>query len=307
MTTDAPRTVVFVLVPGVELLDVAGPAQVFCEAGEYGGGYRLTYVADQPSVVSHQGLGLSADTALPDLSPRDYVLVPGWHVPDDAGAGRALPDVARAGVVAHHAAGGQVVSVCAGAFALADAGLLDGRRATTHHEIQDELARLHPRVNVVRDVLHVSDGRIHTSAGIASGIDLALHLVAVDHGAAVAARTARALVVAARRNGSAPQESAMLRHRDHLADLVHRAQDVIDDRYAEPLPLSSLARELGVSERTLTREFVAATGLTPLRYQQTLRLEQAEALAQQGWTQESVARAVGFSDARMLRRLRAAS
>ena len=305
MSTNAPRTVVFVLVPGVELLDVAGPAQVFSEAGEYGGQYRLTYVADQPFVPSHQGLGLSADTAWPDLSPRDYVVVPGWHVPDDAGAGRALPEVARAGVLAHHAAGGQVVSVCAGAFALAEAGLLDGRRATTHHEIQDELARCYPRVDVVRDVLHVSDGRIHTSAGIASGIDLALHLLAVDHGPAVAARTARALVVAARRNGTAPQESAMLRHRDHLADLVHRAQDLIDERYAETLPLSALASALGVSPRTLTRSFTAATGLTPLRYQQTLRLERAEALAHQGWTQESVARVVGFSDARMLRRLRA--
>jgi len=88
---------------------------------------------------------------------------------------------------------------------------------------------------------------------------------------------------------------------------VHRAQDVIDDRYAEPLPLAQLAADLGVSERTLTRAFVAATGLTPLRYQQALRLERAEALAGQGWTQESVARAVGFSDARMLRRLRAVS
>ena len=114
-----------------------------------------------------------------------------------------------------------------------------------------------------------------TSAGIASGIDLALHLVAARHGPAVAARVARALVVYARRNGDEPQASAMLRHRAHLSDLVHRAQDVLDARFAEPLPLAELAAAAGVSERTLTRRFRAATGLTPLRYQQELRLERA--------------------------------
>jgi transcriptional regulator GlxA family with amidase domain len=305
MTNDLPRTVVFVLTPGLHLLDLAGPAQVFSASGDHGGAYRLAYVADTAQVRAHQGVDLSAQTSWPALSPRDYVLVPGWRVQPGRPAGRALSPLLRDGLLAHHAAGGQVASVCAGAFALAAAGLLDGRRATTHHDVQDELARKHPRVEVVRDVLHVSDGRVHTSAGVASGIDLALHLLAVDHGPAAAARTARSLVLAARRNGTQPQESAMLRHRDHLADLVHRAQDLIDARYAESLALPTLASSLGVSPRTLTRSFTAATGLTPLKYQQTLRLERAEALAQQGWTQDAIARTVGFSDARMLRRLRA--
>ena len=198
--------------------------------------------------------------------------------------------------------------MCAGSFALADIGLLDGRRAATHQDLQDELAREYPHVSVVRDVLHVSDGRVHTSAGVASGIDLALHLVALDHGPAVAARTARSLVLAVRRNGGEPQVGAMLRHRNHLVDLVHRAQNIIDARHSEPLTLSALAVELGVSSRTLTRAFSAATGLTPLRYQQMLRLERAEALmTRQQWSQEAAARAVGFSDARMLRRLRASA
>jgi transcriptional regulator GlxA family with amidase domain len=208
-------------------------------------------------------------------------------------------------IVAHHDRGGRVASVCSGSFALADAGLLDGRRATTHHEVQDEMARRYPAVKVVRDVLFVAEGRVFTSAGIASGIDLALHLVAADHGPAVAARTARSLVVPARRNGAAPQDSAMLRHRDHLADLVHRAQDVLDARFTEPLPLPELAGLLGVSPRTLTRHFRAATGITPLRYQHELRLERARALLDQGWSQDSAAHEVGFTDARMLRRLRA--
>jgi len=156
----------------------------------------------------------------------------------------------------------------------------------------------------VPDVLYIADGRLATSAGIASGIDLALHLVAVDHGPALAARVARSMVLSLRRNGNAPQDSAMLRHRDHLVDTVHRAQDIIDARFTDTLPLRSLAGAVGVSERTLTRRFRGATGVTPLRYQQALRVERADDLLAQGWTGEAAAHAVGFSDARMLRRLR---
>ena len=119
-----------------------------------------------------------------------------------------------------------MASVCSGADALGRAGLLDGRRCTTHHDLQDELARRYPRATVVRDVLYVVDDRVVTSAGIASGIDLALHLVAVRHGPAAAARVAREMVVYARRNGDEPQASAMLRHRAHLSDVVHRVQDL---------------------------------------------------------------------------------
>jgi len=218
---------------------------------------------------------------------------------------RQLGPATLAGIVAHHAAGGTVASVCSGAEALGRAGLLDGRRCTTHHDLQDELARCYPRATVVRDVLYVEHDRVITSAGIASGIDLALHLVAVRHGPATAARVAREMVVYARRNGDEQQASAMLRHRAHLSDAVHRVQDRIDADFTAPLPLADLAAGAGVSERTLTRLFTTATGRTPLRYQQLLRLERAEYLIGHGATMESAARAVGFGDARMLRRLRA--
>jgi len=144
-----------------------------------------------------------------------------------------------------------------------------------------------------------------TSAGIASGIDLALHLVAVRHGPGAAAKVARQMVVYARRNGDERQASAMLRHRAHLSDAVHRVQDLIDARFTDRLGLSELAAATGLSERTLTRRFTASTGLTPLRYQQELRVERAEHLISHGSTVESAAHAVGFQDARMLRRLRA--
>jgi len=287
--------VLFVLTPQVHLLDLAGPAQVFGTAP----GYELAYVAEATPVPTWQGVPLQAGTSWPELAADDLVLVPGWR----DGHGFFAPDT-LARIAAHHRAGGTVASVCAGADALGRAGLLGGRRCTTHHDLQDQLARRYPDAAVVRDVLYVCDDRVVTSAGIASGIDLALHLVAQRHGPAVAARVAREMVVYARRNGDERQHSAMLRHRAHLSDVVHRVQDRIDAGFAAPLPLADLAGGAGVSERTLTRLFTAATGRTPLRYQQLLRVERAEYLIGHGATAEAAARAVGFTDARMLRRLR---
>lgn len=293
--------VAFVLAPGVHLLDLAGPAQVFFSDVL---DYELHWVAENTEVATAQGLPVRASVSWPALTPDDLVVVPGWRSPSLASTfalGRGILDRVRA----HHEAGGMVVSVCAGADALGRAGLLDGRRCTTHHDLQDELAARYPKATVVRDVLYVIDGRVATSAGIASGIDLALHLVATRHGPAVAAQVARSMVVYARRNGDEHQTSAMLRHRSHVDDTVHRVQDVIDARFAVRIPLAALAEETGVSQRTVTRLFERATGLTPLRYQHLLRVERAEHLIGHGATVESAARAVGFEDARMLRRLRA--
>ncbi|MFC4858621.1 GlxA family transcriptional regulator [Actinophytocola glycyrrhizae] len=293
--------VVFVLAPGVHLLDLAGPAQVFHNDLL---DYELHWVAEEVEVASAQGLPVRAETTWPAMADDDLVVVPGWRSPSLASTfalGRATLDRLRT----HHEAGGMVVSVCAGADALGRAGLLDGRRCTTHHDLQDELATRHPRATVVRDVLYVVDDRVATSAGIASGIDLALHLVATRHGPATAAKVARSMVVYARRNGDELQASAMLRHRSHVDETVHRVQDLIDARFSARLPLTTLAAKAGVSPRTVTRLFGRATGLTPLRYQHLLRLERAEHLIGHGATIESAARAVGFEDARMLRRLRA--
>jgi transcriptional regulator GlxA family with amidase domain len=297
--------VLFLLVPGLHLLDLAGPAQAFGTAAGLGCGYELAYVAEQEDVPAAQGIILRAATTWPALTPDDLIVVPGWRAsPGIAGTG-LLAGATLDVLAAHHAHGGTVVSVCAGADALGRAGLLDGRRCTTHHDVQDELARRYPDATVIRDVLYVVDDRVATSAGIASGIDLALHLIAVRDGPSVAARVAREMVVYARRNGDEQQTSAMLRHRNHLSDTAHRAQDHIEARFASPLPLAAIASECGVSERTLTRRFTAATGVTPLRYQQLLRLERAAHLIGHGATVEAAARTVGFQDGRMLRRLRA--
>lgn len=294
----------------LHLLDVAGPAQAFSMAAELGAGYELHFVAGETPTASKQGLGLTATTEWPSLDPHDLVVVPGWavgHREDGSDDGRRVPnklsDELTDCVARHHRSGGQVASVCAGAFTLAAAGVLDGRRATTHHALQTSLARWHPSVTVIPDVLFVSDGPVHTSAGISSGIDLALHLIALDHGPALAARVARGLVVPMRRNGAAPQQSVMLQHRDHMSDLVHRAQDILDVEFAKQLGLGELARRLAVSERTLTRAFVAAVGVTPHRYRSALRVERARVLLAAGWSQTAAATEVGLGDGRSLRRL----
>jgi transcriptional regulator GlxA family with amidase domain len=296
--------VAFLLAPNMHLLDLAGPTQVFSTAADYGFGYEMHFVGEREDVRSHQGAVLAASTAWPALSPDDLVVVPGWRTPL-VGGETAFAAATLRRLVDHHDAGGTVASVCSGAFALGQAGLLDGRRCTTHHDLTDALATRFPRASVIRDVLYVTDRDIVTSAGIASGVDLALHFVAVRHGPEAAARIARQMVVYARRNGDEQQASAMLRYRSHVSDAVHRAQDLIDAGFSSSLRLSALARAVGVSERTLTRRFTEATGLTPLRYQQVLRLERADHLIGHGATVEAAARASGFEDARMLRRLRA--
>lgn len=295
--------VVFLLVPGVHLLDLSGPAQVFSSAADLGLGYHLSYVAETTEIPSAQGLTLHADTTLPTLSTEDLILTPGWRSPRLANTGK-LSGATLAWLRDHHAAGGVVASVCAGADVLGRAGLLDGRRCTTHHDLQDELERRYPRATVVRDVLYVMDNRVITSAGIASGIDLTLYLITTRHGPAAAASIARTMVVYARRNGDELQSSVLLKHRSHVNETVHRIQDIIETRMTDRLSLAELARLSGCSERTVTRLFSRATGMTPLRYQQALRVERAEHLIGHGATVESAARMVGFEDARMLRRLR---
>jgi transcriptional regulator GlxA family with amidase domain len=297
-------TVVFLLAPQLHLLDLAGPAQAFSCSADVGHEYQLSYVGEQEDIPSAQGVTLRASVTWPDLTPDDLIVVPGWRSPRgrESHAKFSVPTLDRLRV--HQRSGGLIASVCAGAFVLGQAGLLDGRRCTTHHDLQDELARRYERATVVRDVLYVIDERVVTSAGIASGIDLVLYLLAQRHGPGFAAQVAREMVVYARRNGDEHQTSAMLRFRSHVSDTVHRVQDVIDARFTQPLKLRELAGVCGVSERTLTRAFGRATGLTPLGYQQLLRLERAEHLIGRGATVEAAARDVGFTDARMLRRLR---
>jgi transcriptional regulator GlxA family with amidase domain len=294
-TRSTVTEVVFLLPQALSLFDLAGPVGVYRAAIEHGLPYRLSFVADAPDLVTEEGLGLRAEPTWPALSPADLVFVPG---------GRRLTPASLAVLRRHHESGGTVVAVNTGAEALGHAGLLDGRRATTHHDRRRALAKANPAATVVEDVLHVVDSRVATTAGGAAGVDLALHLIATTYGPGVAARLARELVVYPRGNGDEPPIGVPPRYRGHVDDLAHRLQDLVEARFTERLRLVDMSRELGFSERTLTRHFRRATGLTPLRYQQLLRVERAEQLIGRGSTVDAAARAVGLTDARALRALR---
>jgi transcriptional regulator GlxA family with amidase domain len=202
-----------------------------------------------------------------------------------------------------HRAGAQICSVCTGAFILAQAGLLDGRLCTTHWSRTEQLQRQFPRARVVTNRLFVEDGKVTTSAGIASGIDLALSLVERRHGPRLTAAVAREMVIYLRRDGSHKQESTYMDYRAHLNPGVHRVQDALVHQPEQRLRLSELARVAGMSERNLTRVFRQATGISIGEYVAKLRLELARSLlADPHLSLEAIATRVGFESARQLRR-----
>ncbi|GAA0248688.1 GlxA family transcriptional regulator [Saccharothrix mutabilis subsp. mutabilis] len=293
--------VVVVVQAAVNLLDLAGPVQVFDAAAEHGGRYRVGFVGVEAGVVSAQGLRLADLGPLPDVSAGDLVLVPGTRL--DARGPLVDPRVVR-WLRDVSGSGASFAAVCSGAAALGEAGLLDGRRCTTHWELLDAMRRRYPRARVQDGVLFVHDGPVSTSAGIASGIDLALSLVHRDHGSAVTAAVARSLVVYLRRPGSGAQLSPFLQHRSHVDDAVHVVQDHIAENLSGRHTLADLAARVRLSPRGLSRAFTAATGITPLEFQQRLRLALADdLLTATDLPVSTVASRTGFRDARQLRRL----
>ena len=300
------KRVIFVVPEGVEILDLAGPAQVFHEASALGAPYRIVFAAESTQLKTEQGLGVHGLEPLPrDITPGDLVVVAGSSTLRKRALRRdgSLRNL-RGWLRGAYDGGAQVTSVCVGSFALAAAGLLDGRTATTHWKRVEEFRRAFPRVRVETDRLYVFDGRIATSAGIASGIDLALAIVERDCGPRIAALTAREVVVTSRRPATHEQLSPYQALRDHTVAEVHVVQDWLIAHPAEPYTLAQLAQVAGVSERTLTRQFRAATGSSVKAYATALRLEQARALLRDATLSvQSVAERCGFADARQLRRL----
>jgi transcriptional regulator GlxA family with amidase domain len=306
MRSSIERRISFIVTPGVHLLDLAGPVQVFDSAMAEGCRYRLHFSGPSQLIPSAVGLALTGFGPLipaSELNPKDLVIVPGvrWK-------GRTrrevLPDSLRDYLRVAHRTGATVGSVCSGAFGLGEAGLLDGRRCTTHWSCVRELQRRYPRAEVLDNVLFVHDRGVTTSAGIASGIDLGLSFVEQDYGPEITARVARDLVVYFRRTGAHDQLNIFLDYRAHLHTGVHRVQDWLNEHPTEPAPLNRLASMASMSTSTLTRAFKANTGLTPLQYQQKVRLEMAASLMRDHrLTLEVVAERCGFGDVRHFRRL----
>ncbi|WP_236601541.1 GlxA family transcriptional regulator [Ktedonobacter sp. SOSP1-52] len=303
-TDSRARRIVFFVPPHVHLLDLAGPAQVFDTALRAGAPYTLHYCSPQAIQESAQGMVVAQLTPLASVTRDDLIIVPGMEWEHFSLEAALLDQETRDWLRSASQAGAHIASVCTGAFALGEAGLLDGRRCTTHWAQLELLQARFPRARVLDNVLFVHDGTITTSAGIVSGIDLALAFLEHAQGPMFAAQVARHLVVYMRRNGSEPQRSIYLEYRTHLHSGVHCAQDYLISHVAEHVSLDELADIAKVSSRGLNRAFKEATGLTPVQYHQRLRLELAATLlANPTLRVEDVAIQCGFEDVRHFRRL----
>jgi transcriptional regulator GlxA family with amidase domain len=292
---------VFVLVlPDVHLLDLSGPVQTFYEANGFGAAYEIVPCGLAPTVKSSQGLVLADLAPLPTAGAGDMVLIPGI---DSATLDR-LDHVPSAWLQEAHAAGATLCAVCSGAFVLAHAGLLDGRECATHWKTTALLAARYPKARVVENRLFVRDGTIVTSAGVTSGIDMALALVEERHGPLVTAKVAREMVVYLRRSGDRDQTSIYLDYRTHLHPGVHRVQDELVAHPERKHSAGELARLAGMSPRNLARVFRKTTGITPHAFAQKVRLQVAQDLLNDpDLTLEGISARCGFADARQLRRL----
>ncbi|SEG40601.1 Transcriptional regulator GlxA family, contains an amidase domain and an AraC-type DNA-binding HTH domain [Saccharopolyspora kobensis] len=291
--------VAVVVFDGVTALDVSGPSEVLHQAGRLGHPCELLLVSPRGGqVATSSGPVLAGAIAAADAGPVDTVVVAGGdrlveQPPDDdlLEAVRALAVRAR-----------RVASVCTGAFVLAELGLLDGRRATTHWRHAAALARRYPRLRVEPDAIHIRDGRYLTSAGISAGIDLALSLVEDDHGPEVARAVAREMVVFMQRPGGQSQFSTAIstpRARNELLREV-LASVVADPAADHSLP--AMAAAAAVSTRHLTRLFNAELGTTPARWVERVRLDRAQQLLLDGHSVTSAASRSGLGTDESLRR-----
>ena len=286
--------VVALALADVVAFDLSVPAQIFGHRTEHGR-YAFTVCAQRPGVMpTTTGFMVRADAGLDALDDADTVIVPGFF-PLAAPAPPVLEALRRA-----QARGARVASVCTGAFALAAAGLLDGRRATTHWEDASELADRFPAVRVCPDVLYIDEGAVLTSAGVAAGIDLCLHMVRNDHGAAAAARVARRMVAAVHRPGGQAQfvQRPVPTSGPGLAATYAWALE----RLHRPLTVTELAGHAGYAPRTFARHFVAETGLTPLRWLTAQRLLEGRRLLETtDLSVDAIARRCGLGTAANLR------
>ncbi len=290
------REIVLAVYGGFELLDMAGPASVFNMADKVCGGdaYRI-------AVVSTQGGGVTANSGITvqttpcssmTLNGRRTVLVVGADE-GPLGAAQADSDLLAFMKRAERQAG-RYGSVCTGAFVAAAAGLMDGRPSATHWRDAGRLRQSFPAVQVDADRLYIKDGKLWSSAGISSGVDMALAMVEQDHGPAVRSRVAKRLVVYAHRPGTQSQFSAVLETQsavdDRFADVVAWAIEHL----AEPIGVRDMADRAGMSERSFYRRFSQAVGTTPSRFLENARLDKARQLLEAGAAVKSVPRQVGF-------------
>ena len=295
----APHRVVALALPTVILLDLAAPTQIFGQRGGDRYSFELAGLR-KGQVETSTGIPIVASRGLEALRDANTIVVPGLDRYSEASFPGVSSELARA-----HMHGARIMSICTGAFVLAEAGLLDGRRATTHWSATEALAERFPKVTVDPDVLYVDEGSILTSAGVAAGLDLCLHVVRRDHGAAAAADIARWTVIAPYREGGQaqfiplPARTAASSPSDGTSEpartwaLAHLDQ---------PISVDDLAEHALMSRRTFARRFRSETGVTPAQWLLEQRLRAAQSLLETtDHPVERIASQCGFGNAAALR------
>ncbi|MFI5829230.1 GlxA family transcriptional regulator [Streptomyces sp. NPDC051578] len=292
------KTVAAYVPPGVGMLAVGIVTEVFGPHGAALPGFDFALCADRPGPVpTDHGVPLSVAHGLDRLADADLVIaLPGaeFRTPP-------APAVLEALTTAHER-GSVVAAHCVGAFALAAAGLLDGRRVTTHWRFAELLADRHPEVMVEPDALYIDEGSVVTGAGAAAGFDLCVHLLRREHGASLANAVARDMVLPSHREGGQAQYLAAPVPADGQDERLAEVLGWAREHLHEPLPVTELARRALMSKRSFTRRFTAATGTTPHAWLRSLRLLRAEELLETtNLPIEEVARRVGYASAAVLR------
>jgi transcriptional regulator GlxA family with amidase domain len=307
--------VLFVIVPHSLLLDIAGAAEAFRLANQHRGNrglpprFRLRFAAPNEVQDTSVGLSIAGLEPLPqELCATTWVVVVGQpteHLGDVTPAVTAtarwlnerLGDTLRGNGGEH-----RLVTICSGTLLAARAGLLGGRRCTTHHELLPALRILAPQAQVIDNRVFVVDGPIASSAGITAGIDVALHLIAEECGEALAASVAEDMVVYLRRSDRDPEQSPFRMHRRHLHATVHRVQDAILNEPERDWNMAALARAGHTAERHLLRLFLEHARVSPLQYLQAIRLERARQALEHGTSVTRAAEVAGFRSGLQMRR-----
>ncbi len=304
----APSTIAFVLFPHTHLQDLAGPAQVFFEASELGAKkFRMLYASVSGAICSAQGLPLAPGMALGDLALRegDMVCVPGMDFNSfQEGKLDAAIEAAKDWMWAQHKKGVYVASICSGSLILGQMGLLDHVSCTSHWKCLSYMQKNFPKARVQENRLYVFDKGIFTSAGMSSGVDMALALVELWCNPFLAAKVAQEMVINVRRAETKAQKNIFLDFNNHFNAEVYKAQEILANELDSAFSISDLARQMHKSPRHLSRLFKQHTGQTIQAFRDNLRLEHGEQLLL--YTERSVkeiAVACGFANTRQFSRL----
>lgn len=302
------KDIYFLILPQTHPLDSLGPAQLFFEAMENGADIHLHFISSTKDVelVSSIGIGFSKLTSYQDfkLDKEDIIVIPGvdFSLLNDSSFKNKNQSFYH-WLHEQYNNGSTLVSICTGAFILADAGLLKHKKATTHWKAFDTFEQKFPDTELLKNRLFVENERIYTSAGMLSGIDLCLYLVEKEYGIKFAVEVAKELVMYFRRGKSDPQLSIFLQYRNHLDDRIHNVQNIITNNLPKPFIIEDLAEIVHMSPRNLTRQFKRITGITIGNYVTKLRVEQSIHLLAEGYTMESTAKECGLKSSNQLRTL----